>query len=76
MYLFNNPTFIKNRKQIYIDVNENETFENAIKLLDKKYTWFPLTENKIYFFKDKEITNYKLTLKNLGIEDSSDVTIK
>ena len=74
--IFVSFTFIKNRKQIYIDVNENETFENAIKLLDKKYTWFPLTENKIYFFKDKQITNYKMTLKNLGIEDSSDVTIK
>ena len=74
--IFVSFTFIKNRKQIYIDVNENETFENAIKLLDKKYTWFPLTENKIYFLKDKQITNYKMTLKNLGIEDSSDVTIK
>ena len=69
-------TFIRNKKQIFIDVNENETFGNAIKLLAEKYTWFNTNENNIYFFGDKQITNPKMTLKSLGIEDSSDITIQ
>ena len=33
-------------------------------------------KNKKYFFQNKEITNYKMTLKDLGITESSDVIIK
>ena len=69
-------TFDFNKKQIYLDVNENKTFENALFLLHDKYNWLEPMKNKKYFFQNKEITNYKMTLKDLGITESSDVIIK
>ena len=69
-------TFDFNKKQIYLDVNENWTFENALFLLHDKYNWLETMKNKKYFFQNKEITNYKMTLKDLGITESSDVIIK
>ena len=69
-------TFDINKKQIYLDVNENRTFENVISLLQDKYNWFGMIKNKKYFFNNQEITNYKLSLKNLGIKESSDIIIK
>jgi len=69
-------TFLKNKKQIYIDVNENDSFENCLLILEDKYEWLKTIENKSYFIKDKKIENYKLSLKQLGIEESSDIIIK
>ena len=69
-------TFEKNGKQIYLDANENNSFENTLQVLLFKYNWLQTLNNKRYFFENKEITNSKLSLKNLGIIDSSDIIIK
>ena len=69
-------TFMKNKKQIYIDINENETFENTIKQLEEKYNWLRMTKNPTYFLNGNKIDNQKLSLKNLGISENSDIMIK
>ena len=69
-------TFGFNKKQIYLDVNENKTFEKVKSLLHDKYNWLETIKNKRYFFHNTEITNSKKTLKELGITESSDVIIK
>jgi len=75
--IFVSFTFKRNNKQIYIDINPNKTFLDAIKMLEKKYNLsFVIPKNKFYF-KKKEITTDKFTkkLKQLYIEDSSDISI-
>ena len=69
-------TFGFNKKQIYLDVNENKTFEKVKSLLHDKYNWLETIKNKRYFFQNTEITNSRKTLKELGITESSDVIIK
>ena len=68
-------TFKKNKKQIYVDVNENETFANALKELEDKYNWMKSISNKTFVFNNKKITNYNKTLKQLRIGDNSDILI-
>ena len=68
-------TFKKNKKQIYVDVNENETFANALKELEDKYNWMKSISNKTFVFNNKKITDCNKTLKQLRIGDNSDILI-
>ena len=67
-------TFQKEGKQIFIDSNENEKFFTVKKDLEEKYEWLKTMDIK-YYFKNNEITGDK-SLKDLGIKDNSDITIK
>ena len=75
-FIFITFTFAKNKKQIYIDVNENDSFENTINLIEEKYNWLRNIKERTYFLKDNKISDYKLSLKQLGIFDNSDIIIK
>lgn len=75
-------TFKKNKKQIYIDVSENETFAGAISILEEKYEWLKLIKHKNYYThnhngNDKLISeqDHNKTLKDLGIGEDSDIYI-
>ena len=68
-------TFKKNEKQIFINVDENETFGNAIRKLEVKYNWLKLISGKIYLYNNIEISNFNLTLKQLNIGDNSNISI-
>ena len=71
-------TFKKNKKQLYIDVDKNETFLGALTILEDKYEWLKTIDNKKYYFKGEYIPQSKFNQKicQLGIEDNSDIFIK
>ena len=68
-------TFKKNKKQIYLDLNENDTFENVLSQLVDKYNWLAMFKNKSFYFNNKKITDYKVSIKKLGIIENSDIII-
>ena len=68
-------TFEKYKKNIFIEVNGNDKFEEVIKKLEEKYSWLTTIKNKQYIFDKKQITNYNMTLNELGIVDNSDITV-
>ena len=68
-------TFKKNGEQIYIDVDKNEKFCNAITMLETKYNWLTKIINKKYYLGREEIKEFNKTLKALGIKDNSDIII-
>ena len=70
-------TFSKNHKQIFIDVNENDIFENVIRELEEKYSWLQTFQYKTYFLDNKEIKkeDFSKTVKNLKIVDNSNIVI-
>ncbi len=69
-------TFEKYNKQIFIDVCENERFENVKKELEEKYNWLKSLQNKKFFFENKEINNPSATLKELKIDNNCDIKIR
>ena len=68
-------TFKKNKKQIYIDVDKNETFRGALIILEDKYDWLKTIPNIRYTFKNKIIraSDYGKKLCQLGIDEYSDI---
>ena len=68
-------TFKKNKKQIYIDVDKNETFRSALIILEDKYDWLKSIPNKRYTFNNKIIrtSDYGKKLCQLGIDEYSDI---
>ena len=74
--IFVSFTYKRNNKQIFIDINQNETFGNAIIQLDKKYNLSLQNNQRIYFSKKGTIINdFNKTLKQLHINDCTDITI-
>ncbi len=65
----------KKGKQIFLDINKNQTFQNAIIQLEDKYEWLKNIKNRKYFFNDEIIENYNQTLIQLKIEESSNIII-
>ena len=70
-------TFKKNGEQIYIDVDKNEKFGNALNILEHKYNWLKKIIHKKYYLGKKEIkiNDFNKTLNELGIKDNSDIII-
>ena len=70
--------FVENQKELYIEGNENEAFENIIKKLISKHD--TLDNNFIneysFYFNNKEIINFKNTAKQLGLIDDSYILVK
>ena len=66
--------FRTNRKQIYLDINKNEKFYQAISKLKEKYNWLKQIRNLRFYFKNKEIDNNKSLSEN-GIIDNSEIII-
>ena len=74
--IFVSFTYKRNNKQIFLDINQKETFGNAIIQLDKKYKSSLQNNPNIYFSnKGRIINDFNKTLKQLHIKDSSDITI-
>ena len=69
-------TIEKYNKQVYMDINNNETFVNLKTQLEEKYNWLQSIPNKKYFFNGKDITSKNSTIKKLGLIDNSDIIIK
>ena len=70
--------FTENQKELYIEVNEDEIIENIIKKLISKYDTL---DNNIFneysfYFKNKKITNFKKTAKQLGLISDSYITVQ
>ena len=65
----------KKGKQIFLDINKNQTFQNAITQLEDKYEWLKNIKNRKYTFNNKIIENYNQTLTQLKIEESSNIII-
>ena len=70
-------TFKANNKQIFLDVNENEIFENIIIQLKEKYLWLKDFKNLVYYFNNKKLSEnfFKTSAKNLGLKDNSNIII-
>lgn len=75
-------TFKKNKKQIYIDVSPDNTFAEAIFILENKYEWLKALPQRNYSINinsnnEKLISekDYNKTLKDLGIGEDSDIYI-
>ena len=70
-------TFKKNKKQIFIDINRNQTFREAIEILENKYEWYKSLPNKKYSFNNRIIreNDFNKTIKQLGINESLDIFI-
>ena len=66
--------FVKNNKKIYLDINKNEKFKNAIDELKEKYNWLKTMRNLKFYFNNRLVDNNK-TLTENGIMDSSEIII-
>ena len=69
-------TFKKNKKQIYIDISRNQTFKDAIDILNKKYEWLKKIARK-YSLNNRIIkeSEFNKTLTQLKIDENSDIII-
>ena len=70
-------TFIKNKRQIYLDVARSIKFREAINMLTNKYEWLKSIKKIKYSFNKSVIDEKKFdkTLSELGIDESSDIHI-
>ena len=70
--------FIQNQKELYIEVNENEIFENIIKKLVSKYDTLDnsIINEYSFNFKKKKIVDFKKTAKQLGLINDSYIEVK
>ena len=66
--------FVKNNKKIYLDINKNEKFKNAVDELKEKYNWLKNIRNLKFSFNNKIVNNNK-TLTENGIVDGSEIII-
>ena len=69
-----NFTFKEYKKQIYLDINENELFSNAINQLEDKYQWLRKIKGKKYYIHQHEIDQNK-TIKENGLVNNSNISI-
>ena len=69
-------TFEKYGKQIFLDVDENETFGDMVKELKEKYNWLRSLSIKKFFFNNKEINNFNKKVKELNLINNSDIKIR
>ena len=67
--------FKEYKKEIYLDIDENELFSNAINQLEDKYQWLRRIKGKKYFFHKNEINQNK-TIKENGLLNNSNISIK
>ena len=68
-------TFEEYNEQIFIDVNENEKFQNLINEIEGRYNWLKSIKDKNYFYQNKQIVNFDLSIKELNIVDNSNINI-
>ena len=68
-------TFEKYNKNIFIEVDGNDKFNEVIQKLEEKYSWLTTINNKIYYYNGNQIPNFNLTLNELGIVDNSDIKV-
>ena len=70
-------TFLKNKRQIYLDVDRKIKFSDAVNMLMNKYEWLKTMKNLRYSFNNKNIdkTKFNQTLLEIGIDESSDIHI-
>ena len=68
--------FEEYKKEIYIDINEEETFSKTIEELKYKYSWLNTLKNLKYIFNGKEIKEQNKKIKEIGLKDLSIIYIK
>ncbi len=68
-------TFAKYNKQIFIDVNGEDLFQNVLKELEDKYNWLKSLNGKKYFYNNEDITNSPKTINKLKLVDNSNIVI-
>jgi hypothetical protein len=68
-------TFPAYNKDIYIDIDENETFNKVIEELKEKYMWLKKLNDLQFKCNNKEINGNK-TVKENGLNDSNKIVIK
>ena len=70
-------TFQKYNKQIFLDINANDTFSNILEELTEKYNWLNSIKGKKYFLNEREIkeNEFSKTAESLGIKDNSNIVI-
>ena len=68
-------TFPAYKKDIYIDIGENEKFSKVIDELKEKYMWLNKLKDLKFLYKDKEIDKNK-TVKENGLDDSNKIVIQ
>ena len=68
-------TFEKYNKNIFIEVDGNDKFIEVIKKLEEKYSWLKTINTKLYFYDEKQIENFNMTLNELGIVEDSDIKV-
>lgn len=62
------------KKQIYLEIENNEKFGNAIIALKEKYSWLKRMRNLRFLFGSKNLDENK-TLQENGLEDNSEIDI-
>ena len=62
------------KKQIYLEIENNEKFGNAIIALKEKYSWLKRMRNLRFLFGSKYLDENK-TLQENGLEDNSEIDI-
>ena len=62
------------KKQIYLEIENNEKFGNAIIALKEKYSWLKRMRNLKFLFGSKYLDENK-TLQENGLEDNSEIDI-
>ena len=68
--------FEKYNKQIFINVNEEDKFEEVICKLEDKYNWLVPIEDKSYYYRDIKIEDFTKNVRDLNIVDNSKILIK
>ena len=68
-------TFPAYKKDIYIDIGENETFNKVIEELKEKYMWLNKLKDLKFVYNNKEIDGKK-TVKENGLNDSNKIVIQ
>ena len=66
--------FDRHKKKIYIEIDKNEKFSNAIEELKEKYEWLNNLKNLKYYFNGKPLDNNKTLIQN-GLQDNSEINI-
>ena len=67
--------FKEYKKEIYIDINEEDTFKKAIEELHYKYSWLYNLKTLKYSFNGNEIKDHDKKIKEIGLNDLSQIDI-
>ena len=71
--------FIYGNNNGFINVKENQNFNDITKILERKYKWIkPIDKKKFYFSKDQKKIPIKMesTIKSLNISDNISINIE